>query len=247
MKFEFCMPGEIERVQKEGIPLVIPCGTMEYHGRHCAYGCDGLIVTGLLERLEKQRELLIAPPIWYSPSSYAVADKSSGTVHVKEDVFEAYVYYILKSYLHSGFRNIYIVIHHQYENESLMPMTLSCMKAAKVATMDYLEQTRGQGWWGAEGQQDYYDKLDDKEANPFGWISIVPAMSTAAQQATGYDHAGKYETSILMALYPEAVKTERCKENKHWYTVSAAEANEQLGENMVKNSLAELDKRIREW
>jgi creatinine amidohydrolase len=245
MKFEFCTPDVIERAKADSMPLIIPCGTMEYHGRHCAYGCDTLIVTGLLERLERKRELLIAPPIWYSPSSYAVADKASGTVHVCEDVFEQYVYYILKSYLYSGFRKIYIVIQHQYENESLMPMTLCCMKAAKVLTMDYLEETSGQGWWGSEKQKEYYETLIDKNANPFGWIEVIPAMSAAAQQATGYDHAGKFETSLLMALYPEAVKKESCKDNKHWYTASAIEANAELGEKMAALSLTDLDKRIR--
>ena len=245
MRFEFCMPAEVERVKAENIPLVITCGTMEYHGHHCAYGCDTLIVTGLLERLEKKRDLLIAPPIWYSPSSYAVADKASGTVHVAEDAFEKYVYYILKSYLHSGFRKIYIVIQHQYENESLMPMTLCCMKAAKVVTMEYLEETLGQGWWGSESYKDYYSNLDDKNANPFEWIKVVSAISAEAQKATGYDHAGKYESSILMALYPEAVKQERCKDNPHWYTASAVDADAELGRKMVKYSLKDLDKRIR--
>ena len=119
------------------------------------------------------------------------------------------------------------------------------MKAAKVVTMEYLEETLGQGWWGSESYKDYYANLDDKNANPFEWIKVVPAISAEAQKATGYDHAGKYESSILMALYPEAVKQERCKDNPHWYTESAVEANMELGKKMVKHSLKDLDKRIR--
>ena len=61
---------------------------------------------------------------------------------------------------------------------------------------------------------------------------------------TGYDHAGKYECSILMALYPDAVKLDRIGDIPHWFTKSSAEANVELGEEMVKLSLKDLEKRI---
>ena len=69
-------------------------------------------------------------------------------------------------------------------------------------------------------------------------------MSTAAQNATGYDHAGKYETSILSALYPEAVKLERLKESDAWFIQSAYEASQELGMKMVEVSLKDLLEKI---
>lgn len=69
-------------------------------------------------------------------------------------------------------------------------------------------------------------------------------MNTAVQNATGYDHAGKYECSILMSLYPEAVKLERLGDIEHWFTKSAAGANKELGNKMVELSLEYLDKAI---
>ena len=66
-------------------------------------------------------------------------------------------------------------------------------------------------------------------------------MSTAIQNATGYDHAGKYECSILMALYPETVKLDRIDDIKHWFAESAREANMELGREMVEKSLEYLD------
>ena len=243
MYLDKCFPRELEYVKKNKIPLVIAGGTVEYHGPHCAYGCDTLVVEGLLKKLAEKKKLLLGPSIHYSPSSYAVADETSGTVHVEENAFEEYVYYIFKSLLSSGFRNIYVVIHHQFEQESLMPMTLSYMKAAKRATMEYLEKTKGQGWWGNESYQNYYSNLE-KEDNPFGWIKVIPTMSSQVQNDTGYDHAGKYESSILMALYPEAVKLERLGDETHWYTKSAAQACLELGKKMVELSLLYLEKVI---
>ena len=124
-----------------------------------------------------------------------------------------------------------------------MPMTLSYMKAAKRATMAYLEKTKGQGWWGSESYNTYYENLEN-DSNPFGWIKVIPTMSTAVQNATGYDHAGKFESSILMSLYPDAVKLDRLGDVNHWFTKNAVEANKELGDKMVELSLEYLDKTI---
>ena len=243
MYLDKSFPREIAYVKENNIPLVIVGGTVEYHGPQCAYGCDTLVAQGLLEKLAEEKEIMIAPSISYSPSSYAVGDEKSGTVHVEENAFEEYVYYVFMSLLSSGFRNIYVIIHHQFEQESLMPMTLSYMKAAKRATMAYLEQTKGRGWWGSESYKNYYENLENDD-NPFSWIKVIPTMSTEVQNATGYDHAGKYECSILMSLYPEAVKLERLGDVEHWFTKSSVEANSQLGDKMVELSLEYLKKAI---
>ena len=243
MYLDFCFPRETDKAKKENTPVIIVGGTVEYHGPHCSYGCDTLVAEGLVKKLAERKDIIIAPTISYSPSSYAVGDEKSGTVHVEENAFEQYVYYVFMSMLGAGLRNIYVVIHHQFEQESLMPMTLSYMKAAKRATMTYLEQTKGRGWWGSESYADYYENLGGGE-DPFSWIKVIPTMSTAVQNATGYDHAGKYECSILMSLYPDAVKLDRIDDIKHWFTESAREANKELGDEMVRLSLEYLEKKI---
>ena len=237
-------PREVKYVQDNNIPLVIAGGTVEYHGPHCAYGCDTLVVEGLINELAKRKEIMIAPTISYSPSSYAVGGRKSGTVHVPERAFEDYVYYVFKSFLYAGFRNIYVVIHHQFEQESEMPMTLCYRTAAKRATMEYLEETLGEGWWGSESYSDYYEQLEGAN-NPFGWIKVIPTMTTEVQNATGYDHAGEFESSILMALYPDCGKKERIDDVKHWFTESARKANKELGDKMVELTLKSLEERIK--
>ena len=87
-----------------------------------------------------------------------------------------------------------------------------------------------------------YRKINS--CNPFNWIKVIPTMSTEVQNATGYDHAGKYESSILMALYPDSVKLDRIDDIKHWFTESAREANAELGEIMVEKSLEYLEATI---
>ena len=233
-------PREVQYVQEKNIPLVIVGGTVEYHGAHCSYGCDTLVAEGLVKKLAEKKELMLAPTISYSPSSYAVGGRKSGTVHVPERAFEDYVYYVFKSLLYSGYRNIYVVIHHQFEQENEMPMTLCYRTAAKRATMEYLEETLGEGWWGSENYANYYEQLGESN-DPFSWIKVIPTMSTAVQNATGYDHAGKYESSILMSLYPECVDLSRIDDIKHWFTESARGASKEIGDEMVRQSLLYLE------
>ena len=243
MELNMSFPRELNNVKENRTPVVLVGGTVEYHGPHCSYGCDTLIAEGLIKKLAEKKEIMIAPTVYYSPSSYAVADETSGTVHIEEDVFEAYLFQIFSNMLDAGLRNVYVVIHHQFEQESLMPMTLSYMKAAKRATMRYLEKTQGRGWWGSESYADYYENLGGGD-DPFSWIKVIPTMSTEVQNATGYDHAGKYECSILMSLYPDAVKLDRLGDINHWFTKSAAEASTEIGDEMVEKSLDYLYNKI---
>ena len=236
MILDCSFPRETDYVKEKNLPLVIVGGTVEYHGAHCSYGCDTLIAEGLIKKLAEEKEMMIAPTISYSPSSYAVGGKTSGTVHVVERAFEEYVFHVFKSMLYSGFRNIYVVIHHQFEQEGEMPMTLCYRMAAKRATMEYLQETLGEGWWGSENYANYYEELEGAN-NPFSWIKVIPTISTAVQNATGYDHAGKYESSLLMALYPDSVDLSRIDDIKHWFTESAREASVEIGNEMAEKSL----------
>ena len=87
MEYNFSFPKELDKVKENRIPTVICGGTVEYHGPHCSYGCDTLVAEGLIKKLAEKKEIMIAPTIYYSPSSYAVADETSGTVHIEEDIF----------------------------------------------------------------------------------------------------------------------------------------------------------------
>ena len=97
MEFNMSFPKEFGHVKENRVPFVMCGGTVEYHGPHCSYGCDTLIAEGLIKKLSETKELMIAPSIYYSPSSYAVADEKSGTVHIEEDVFESYLMQIFTS------------------------------------------------------------------------------------------------------------------------------------------------------
>ncbi len=180
---------QIEDAAARRVPFIIPIGTMEYHARHASCGTDTLVITGCLRELEKEKEIVVCPPIWYGVASYAVCAPKPGHFHIDEDAYTDYIYHVVKSMIRAGHKNVYLVVHHQTEGDALMPMTIACHKAAKKAVMEHLEAAQGEGWWGKESSSDYYANLDSAD-DPFSYIKVVPLISGETQaKCGGFDHA----------------------------------------------------------
>jgi len=228
---------QIEDTVKRGVPYVIPVGTVEYHAHHASVGTDTLVITGCLRELEKDKEIVICPPIWYGVASYAVCGNRPGHFNINEDTYADYTYGILKSMVYGGHKNIYLVVHHQTEEDGLMPMTIACHKVAKKVIMEFMEESHGKGWWGSDRYASYYENLNS-ENNPFSYIKVISLIDKDAQhKCGGFDHAGKWETSLLMGIWPENVDLHRCCQNTEWFAKSAAEASAETGRHMVKCTL----------
>jgi creatinine amidohydrolase len=128
-----------------------------------------------------------------------------------------------------GFRNIHVFIHHQTENFTTgMPTDLAFKFGARQAIFAFLEKTRGEGWWGDARMADYYAQQAGG-ADPFNWIKIHPLMTADTLEQYPFDHAGEGETSLMMAMAPEAVDMGAFSADR-WYAASAARASAATGE-----------------
>ncbi|MBR6793909.1 MAG: creatininase family protein [Clostridia bacterium] len=236
---------QIQDAVDRKVPFIIPIGTLEYHAHHASCGTDTLVITGCLRKLEEEKELVVCPPIWYGVASYAVCEPKPGHFHIDEDAYAAYIYCVVKSMLAAGHKNVYLIPHHQTENDGLMPMTIACHKAAKKATMEYMEEKFGKGWWGSDDYANYYDSLGEAD-DPFSYVKVLPLIGKEAQKKCGgFDHAGKWETSLMLGVEPEKVDLTRCKDNTEWFAASAKEASTELGAHMVECTLEWLREVIR--
>ena len=87
MRYEMMLPGQIRRAIEENWPVVLPLGVLEYHGEHMAVGMDTLVVIKVLERLEKEMNIVILPPFYYGAASYAVEPpEGNGSIQVNQQV-----------------------------------------------------------------------------------------------------------------------------------------------------------------
>jgi creatinine amidohydrolase len=230
MRYELMLPHQIRTAIEENWPVALPLGVLEYHGEHMAVGMDTLAVIKMLELYEKEAEIVILPAFYYGAASYAVAaPEGSGSVQVGGEVLSPFAGELFYSLLRIGFRNIHAFIHHQTENFAAgMPTDLAFRSAGRQAIFRFLEKQHGEGWWGDETSANYYAE-HAAGANPFNWVQVHPLMPAEMLERYPFDHAGIGETSLMLALCPEAVDAAKFADNATWYTATAKDASAELG------------------
>ncbi len=226
MRYELMLPHQIRTAIAENWPVVLPLGVLEYHGEHMGVGMDTLVVIKMLDLIEAEMEIVILPPFYYGAASYAVEPpEGNGSVQVGGDVLAPFGEALFYSLLRVGFRNIHAIIHHQTENfVAGMPTDLAFKSAGRQAIFRFLEKKSGEGWWGDEKMAAYYAE-HEAGRNPFNWIQVHPLMTPEIFAQFPFDHAGQGETSLMMALCPEAVDMGRFADNTSWYTTTAKDAS----------------------
>lgn len=229
MHYGMMRPHQLRQAIEQNWPVVLPVGVLEYHGEHLSLGMDILAVTKILEILEEETSLVVLPTFSYGASSYAVSPpEANGSIQVEATNLLGVAQDLFFALLRIGFRNIHFIVHHQTENFAAgMPTDLAFKLAARRAIFAFLEKERGEGWWGSESMSDYYGQ-QATGADPFNWIKGHPLMTPEIIGQYPFDHAGQGETSLMMALCPQAVDMTRL-ENALWYTKSAAKASAELG------------------
>lgn len=229
MRYEMMLPHQIRRAIRRNLPVALPLGVLEYHGEHMAVGMDTLAVVRMLDLVEKELDLVILPPFYYGAASYAVEPpEGNGSLHVGADALVPFAQAMFRGLLRIGFRNIHAFIHHQTENFAAgMPTDLAFKLAARQAIFDFLEGERGEGWWGKKEMADYYAR-QSQGSDPFNWIKVHPLFTPETIRRYPFDHAGEGETSLMLALCPEAVDMKRLS-SRTWYTQSAKKASAKLG------------------
>jgi creatinine amidohydrolase/Fe(II)-dependent formamide hydrolase-like protein len=240
MRYELMLPHQIRAAIGARRPVVLPLGVLEYHGEHMAVGMDTLAVVKLLEILEQESDLIILPPFYYGAASYAVEPpEGNGSVQVNAERLFPFAQDLFRALLRIGFRNIHFFIHHQTENFAAgMPTDLAFKFAARQAIFEFLEKERGEGWWGDNKMADYYAQQASGD-DPFNWIKGHPLMTTEIIRQYPFDHAGKGETSLFMALCPEGVDMTHFSEAK-WYLRGARDATAALGAKGCQMVLAHM-------
>jgi creatinine amidohydrolase/Fe(II)-dependent formamide hydrolase-like protein len=229
MRYELMLPREIRTAVEKRWPVVLPLGVLEYHGEHMAVGMDTLAVVKILEILEGEMDLVVLPPFYYGAASYAVEPpEGNGSLHVDAEKLVPLAQEMFRGLLRIGFRNIHVIIHHQTENFAAgMPTDLAFKFAARQTIFAFLEKESGEGWWGREAMADYYAQQSSGD-DPFNWIKAHALMTPETMEGYPFDHAGRGETSLLMALCPEGVDLDRLSE-KTWYTRSARQSSAAFG------------------
>jgi creatinine amidohydrolase/Fe(II)-dependent formamide hydrolase-like protein len=223
------LPHQLKQALDDQWPLLMSAGTIEYHGPHLPLGVDTFVVEELLRRVALRVKCLIAPPLWYGPTGYAVTGPEQGTVDVSTERFGRHAKDVLASFWEMGFRTVILCVHHQQMDG---PEALALRQAAAEVIFEKTLAERGPAWWGKAplaAADHIFERIQV-------WPSVLPAA--AAQGVVMADHAGFFETALLMAAKPELAELGRLDQGAPWYTATATSqaktATPEAGERMFQ-------------
>jgi creatinine amidohydrolase len=107
---EYCWMRLAEVVPEVTDRIILPIGTVESHGA-CAIGTDNIIPAHMAEEIWERCNALIAPAINHGFTGASIS-RFPGSITVRPEVFEEYLYDVLKDLVRTGFRNVLIINGH---------------------------------------------------------------------------------------------------------------------------------------
>ncbi|UOM35115.1 creatininase family protein [Acuticoccus sp. I52.16.1] len=163
----------------KGVPLVVSIAAVEQHGPHLATGTDAFIGNHFLAALEAARPagVIVLPQVAVGCSEHHM--DLGGTLTVSHATFTAYVMDVVGSALRHGFRNVLILNSHG--GNQAVGGTIAQMLAQDHPDCRIVFTT----WWQLAGAR-------------------LRELVEGGRGAVG--HACEFETSLLMAAEPDAVR-----------------------------------------
>lgn len=177
--FEELKPAELAKIIKESGLIYLPLGSLEWHERHLPFGLDALVSYEICKKACKQTGGCVIPPLFFGTDrEHNIGDKVfHGMDAVAGKVLPGSIYFLKEELFYQLLLNI---------TESI-----ACQGFKKLVIVSAHSGT---------AQQRVIEKLV-KEGIRDLKILAIPGK----QFAGGIDHAGKIETSLLMAIRPDLV------------------------------------------
>ncbi len=193
----------IQRLDKR-IPVVIPLGSCEQHGRHLPVLVDTFQVAAIAERVEQRlgNQVLMTPALWVGSSHHHL--DFPGTISLRPSLYTQVIQDLARCVLRAGFKRFFFLNGHG-GNETPVAQALSEL----VATDDQADACHLAlaSWW------------------QVGRAAMAPNRHGMASEALS--HACEYETSLMLFLRPELVHQAQARDvvdrlKNAWVDSSAA-------------------------
>ncbi len=177
-----------------GLPVVVSMGATEQHGPHLPLATDCMIPVGIALEAAEQVPLVVAPPIRYGARSRALSGGGEGfpgTLSLRGNTLVETLRDVLLALGRSGFRQLCVQNWH-YENAGFL------WEACDLAV---------------ERNPDIKILLLE---DPFPAFSETELAELFPGGFPGWDveHASIMETSMMLALHPELVRTDRIADDE---------------------------------
>lgn len=173
----------LEVAERHGSILVVPVGSVEQHGNHLPVATDTILVDAVVHegarRVTEEIPILVTPPVWHGYSPHHLP--FGGTITLEFDDLLAIIEDISESALDNGFDSLLLVNGHG-GNISLINSAVKTIgegtKNSTIHGLTYFHLARR--------------FIDDIRESDLG----------------GMSHGGEFETSLMLHLRPDLVKTD---------------------------------------
>jgi creatinine amidohydrolase len=181
-------PRELARIAAEKPLILIPIGTVEWHADHLPLGVDSLLGTAMCEDLSRRTGCVVAPLLACGICRDLEPRRGFyGTVDtVQEQTLASLVADVLRGYAAMGFRKAALFSGH-FEMEHYSAITAG-MQAVPSVQGIFLTA---------------FNFLEGKEQN-LGDVTLTWPYAG--------DHAAEWETSMMLAYFPDLVHMEAAPE-----------------------------------
>ena len=215
VRWEYLLPKEFQEAVSECPVCYMPLGTLERHGAHLPFGLDGMKAHGLCMAAARRHGGVVLPTTHWGTHGWWAEDYrrgDAGKPGAKQPPGSVYIHEgLLINLLLSMFREV------EYAG----------FKVIVALTGHYPHQQL------AAVKNAAAQHMCDNKAKV--WALCEAELSGEVE--VGMDHAGKWETSIFWALYPQLVHMERCPDPETglftWCNETALEASPELGHKTV--------------
>jgi len=182
---------EIDALDRSNTILLLPVGSIEQHGPHLPVDTDTLTAVHIAQKMavmSAKMKLIIAPPLRYTyakPSSVF-----AGTVSIDGQTLILLMRDTMRCFIELGFQKI-LVINAHMENTDFMIEGISLALGKSGSVKIILAN-----WW---------ELIDEKDLGKIfgpdwkGWVD---------------EHAALVETSLMMYIAPELVKTDKIVDDR---------------------------------
>lgn len=177
---------EVKEFIHDRVVALLPLGSIQAHGPHLPLNTDIVISVEMAKRAakkisEKSGDVLVCPPIAFSTAEFGRA--FSGTVHVAPEAYLAYLMGILEEIQGMGVKRAVFVTCH------IDPSHLGALRRFVGEAPSVFP---------AEGLRVIFPDIMGRP-----WVQRMPE-----EFRDGREHAGRFETSCMMALQGDKVREE---------------------------------------
>lgn len=186
MKFHEMTYPEQQKIDRDQTVVIAPIAACEQHSHHLATYTDTVLVTGVAEGVESQlaNQVLLLPTMWMGASQHHLRFGATLTLTVENHI--EMLKDLLTPLLESGFRRIMILNGHGGNVDTL-----------HVALRSLQPKYPDRHLTGAS----YWELASDELAE------------LAEGSRKGMGHACEFETSMMLALRPDLVRTDQLKDD----------------------------------